>query len=144
MKRELVGSMVFDTGTLLEMLFSTPNGIKIREALKAGSLSARICELTVAETRYVLCRRLGEEEARTRISNLLNSGYAIVHPDSELIEYAAEYKCRRHLSLADCFSIALARKVATPVLFSRREKELVEEMSKKPFDVDILFLDDVL
>jgi hypothetical protein len=37
MKKELTGSMVFDTGTLLEMLFSTPNGIKTREALKAGS-----------------------------------------------------------------------------------------------------------
>ncbi|MEM3684043.1 MAG: PIN domain-containing protein [Conexivisphaerales archaeon] len=142
MKRELTGSMVFDTSALLEMLFSTPYRVKAREALKSHSLSLRVCDITMAEAEYVLCKRLGEDEAHDRITNLLKSGYVDVYPDSELIEDAAEYKCKRSLSLLNCFSLALAKRKGTPVVFARREKELEDEMSKKPFDVDILFLEE--
>ena len=136
MKRELEGSLVFDSGSILELLYSTSNGVKLKEVLKAESVEGNISEITVAEISYVLCRKLGTEEARTRVKNLLDSGYITVHETFKLIEYASDYKCKRNLSLA------LAKKLTVPVLFARREKELLDEISSKPFDVEILFLED--
>ncbi|MDG7027655.1 MAG: PIN domain-containing protein [Nitrososphaerota archaeon] len=143
MKRELAGNMALDAGTLLETLFSTPHGIKVKKALKSQSLSARVSNVTITEARYVLCRKLGESETNARMTNLLGSGYVAVHPDSELVEAAAEYKCKRSLSLADCFSLALAKRAGVPVLFARKERELVKEMSREPFDVEVLFLEEL-
>jgi len=34
MRKGLVGSLALDTSSLLELLFSTPHGIKLKEALK--------------------------------------------------------------------------------------------------------------
>lgn len=142
MKKGLVGSLAFDAGVVLELLYSTPHGSKLKEAIKNESVYGNISELCVAEVGYVLCRKLGGEEARVRIRNLLDSGYFLVHEDSELIEHATEYKCKRRLSLADCFTLALAKKIDAPALFAKREAELVKEISREPFDVEILFLED--
>jgi len=142
MKKELVGNMVFDTSTILELLYSTINGAKLKEALKAERIHSNISEVTITEAKYVLCRKLGNKEAQDRIKNLLDSGYISVHEDSKLIDYVAECKCKRRLSLADCFTLALARKMNAPALFAKREDELIKEMSKEPFDIEIWFLED--
>ncbi|MBO3753316.1 MAG: PIN domain-containing protein [Candidatus Brockarchaeota archaeon] len=112
----------------------------MKEAIKSETVYGNISELCVAEVGYVFCRKLGGREARVRIKNLLDSGYFFVHDDSELIEHAAEYKCKRSLSLADCFTLALAKKIDVPALFA--EAELIREISSEPFDVEILFLED--
>ncbi|MBO3839610.1 MAG: PIN domain-containing protein [Thermoproteota archaeon] len=142
MRKGLVGSLALDTSSLLELLFSTPHGIKLKEALKSEEAHGNVSTISIAELKYVLCRKLGVEEATIRVRSLLESGYVVMHDDSELVEYAAEYKCRRRLSLADCFTLALARKINIPALFARREEELVKEASREPFDVEILFLED--
>jgi len=77
------------------------------------------------------------------VEALLESRYLDVHPASGLLRASAEYKCARKISLADCFAIALAKEVGVPVLFSAKESDLIVEMSKEPFDVDILFLEDL-
>ncbi len=142
MKKELTGSLVFDTSSVLELLYSTKHGTKLKEALKAEKVEGNISEITVAETRHVLCRKLGSEEAQTRLKNLLDSGYISVHESSKLIDHASEYKCKRRFSLVDCFTLALAKKMGVPALFAKREEELMKEMSSEPFDVEILFLED--
>ena len=63
MKRELAGSLVFDASAVLDLLYSTRGGVKIREALKNEKVSASITEVNLAEVMYVLCRRLGSKEA---------------------------------------------------------------------------------
>ncbi|MEM0054099.1 MAG: PIN domain-containing protein [Nitrososphaeria archaeon] len=142
MKRELSGSLVLDTGALLELIYSTEKGLKLKDALKSEKVQANISELTLTELMYILCRKIGEKEAQDRVGYLLDSGYVILHEDSKLVELAAEYKCRRGISLADCFALALAKKISSPAIFARREDELLEEMSREPFDVKILFLED--
>ncbi len=57
MKKELSGSLVFDTGTLLELVYSTERGLKLKEALKSEMVQANISELTLTELKYVLCKR---------------------------------------------------------------------------------------
>ena len=36
------------------------------------------------------------------------------------------------------------KEMGIPVLFARREKELMAELDRRPFEVPILFLDDIL
>lgn len=144
MRRELEGDMVFDAGPILELIYSTSGGIRIREALKSEKLRCNISEVTLAEVSYILCRKLGIDESRARIRNLLESGYLSLQEISKIVEIAAEYKCKRALSLGDCFVIALAKMMNIPALFSKREDELVTEMSREALDVEVLFLEDLI
>jgi len=143
MRGELVGSMVFDTSTLLELIYSTERGRKLKEALKSERVLGNTTEVNIAEVRYVLCRRVGEEESKRRVDALISSGYITLHEISRLVDYASQYKCRRSLSLVDCFTLALAKKMDAPVVFARKEEELLREMSREKFDVEILFLEDI-
>jgi len=127
---------------LIELVYSTPAGYRLREKLKQGLVEAFTTELNIAELRYVLCRKLGLKESKVKVEKLLASGYIAVEDLSALIVEASELKCQRAISLADCFCLELARKTASKVLFARREKDLVNEMKKKSFEVEILFLED--
>ena len=59
----------------------------------------------------------------------------------ELRAGAAELKFQRSISLADCYSIAVARRKQIPI-FMKKEAEILEEMQKKPFEEEIRFIDD--
>ena len=142
MKGDLSGKLALDASALIELVFSTPTGLKLRKALEKEVVEAYTSELGIAELRYVLCRRLGWTESENRVDKLLASGYVRVEGMSLLIKEASKYKCERAISLADCFCLALARKNSCKSLFARREVDLTKEMQKKTFDVEILFLED--
>lgn len=142
MKGDLSGKLALDASALIELLFSTPAGLKLREALESEVVEACTTELGIAELRYVLCRRLGWAESEERVDKLLASGYIRVEAASLLVKEASRYKCERAISLADCFCLALAHKHSCKSLFARREGDLTKEMRKKPLDVEILFLED--
>ncbi|MBS7288812.1 MAG: hypothetical protein KIH01_08775 [Candidatus Freyarchaeota archaeon] len=38
----------------------------------------------------------------------------------------------------------MAKYVSAPALFAARERELVEEIEREPFDVNVMFLEDLL
>lgn len=142
MKKGLSGRLALDTSALIDLTFLTPAGFKLKEALKGGLVEAYTTELSIAELRYILCRRLGLIESNERADKLLASGYISVEDTHLLINDASRYKCERAISLADCFCLALARKSFCRALFAKEEKDLVREMQRKPFDVEILFLED--
>jgi len=142
MKRELAGSMAFDTSALLELIFSTPPGIMLKEKLLTESILAHTSEFNIFELRYVLCRRLGREEAEKRVNALVSSGYFFIHRTSRLIDKASLFKCRYAIAAGDCFTLAVAQRIEGPALFARREKELMAELEKDNVEVEILFLED--
>jgi len=142
MKRDLSGRLALDASALIELTFSTPTGLKLREALKSGAVEAHTTELGISELRYVLCRSLGYTESNERVDKLSASGYIAIEDTSPLIIDASKYKCERAISLADCFCLALAHNLFCTALFARREKDLVGEMQRKPLDIEILFLED--
>lgn len=144
MKRELKGALAFDASVLIEMVFFSKRGRKLVDLLIKDIVYAYTTEIALTELKYVLCRRIGREEAQDRVHKLIQSGYVSVVGTSELWEIAAEYKCERAISLADCFTLALAKKLKMPALFAKRERELIEEMERKPFDVKVIFLEDIL
>lgn len=142
MKRDLSGSLVLDASALIEALFFSPMGLRLVEALERNLVIAYTTEPNIAELRYIACRKLGLVGSKERVDKLLASGYIHVEETSFLIDEAARLKCERALSLADCFCLALARRFACRALFARREGDLTKEMRKKPFDVEIVFLED--
>jgi hypothetical protein len=56
---------------------------------------------------------------------------------------AAEIKWERALALGDCYTIANAKATNSAALFAFREEELKREMERKPFDVQIKFIEDL-
>jgi hypothetical protein len=99
-------------------------------------------EVALTELRYILCRGLGRAEADARVEKLLSSGYLMVEETSRLVAGAADYKCERAVSLPDCFTLSLGRHLSVPALFAGRERELLAEMERRAFDVEIQFLED--
>ena len=136
------GSMAFDAGALVELLFSTPGGVLLREALLSGDVFGYATELAIVEAKYVLCRRLGWEEAARRLDWLILSGFIQVEDISPLCQRAAELKCKMAIALPDCFTLSLAGVLSIPALFARRERELIEELNKVSLDIEVLFLED--
>ena len=142
MKRKLSGTLVFDASVLIELVYSTKGGVKLQRAMLDGSIDVQTTGIAITELRYILCRRLGEEETNQRVKKLLASGYITVEDISELIESAARCKCYRAISLPDCFTLSLAKLLASPAVFAKREEDLIKEMEKTPFDEEVLFLQD--
>lgn len=141
MKRDLKGKLAVDASALIELVYCESPGQKLKEALESEIVEAWTTELAVSELRYILCRKIGWPESNERVEKILASGYIRIEDTSPLIEEASKTKCKRAISLPDCFTLALAQKIGGCALFAQKEKDLANEMQRKPFEVDILFLD---
>lgn len=144
MKRGLRGDMAFDTGVLLEFFSGSRAGEVVYRAMRERRVFPLITELNLVELHYVLCRKVGFEDASQKVSALVESGCIQVVETGRVSQRAARLKCERSISLADCFTIALGEEMGIPALFARREKELLTELDRRPFEVPILFLDEIL
>jgi len=139
-KRELKGAFAADAGVLIDLVYGTPQGLALREAMLDETVALLTHELAVTELRYILYRSLGKLEAWARVDKLLASGYLMVEDISGLTESAAGIKCERPLALPDCFTLALGKSLSLPALFAKRERELAAEIAKKPFEHEVCFL----
>lgn len=72
MRRDLSGKLVLDTSTLIELVFSISIGLKLKEALEMDSLKLYTTELSIAELRYILCRRLGLIQSNKMVNKLFS------------------------------------------------------------------------
>ena len=142
MNPDLKGKLAIDTSALIELIYCDEPGQKLKKALENDLVQAWTTELAIAELRYVLCRKLGWPDSTDRVDKLLASGYIQVEDTVQLINEAAKTKCERAISLPDCFTLALAHKIAGTALFARKEHDLTKEMRKKPFEANIVFLCD--
>jgi hypothetical protein len=59
-------------------------------------------------------------------------GYVLIHEDSELEELFSHHKFRSDHSLADCFAIALERKLGAPCSSRGRSGMVVRSEGKRP------------
>jgi predicted nucleic acid-binding protein len=138
----LKGKLAVDASVLIELIYCEATGQKLKQALEADLIEAWTTELALTELRYILCRKLGWSESSKRVSKLLASGYFKVEDTLKIMNDAAKLKCCRAISLPDCFTIALAQAINGNALFARKEQDLTTEMQRKPFDIDVLFLED--
>ena len=135
------GKLAVDASALIELVYCEAQGQKLKQALENDLVEAWTTELALTELRYILCRKLGWSESSKRANKLLASGYFKVEDTLKLMNEAAKLKCCRAISLPDCFTIALAQEISGTALFARKEQDLTTEMQRKPFDIDVLFLD---
>lgn len=143
-KRGLAGRLALDSSALIELLLASERGRALKSLMVKGTVLPYVTRLSLAETAYVLCRKIGWKLAWRKVEALCESRYVVVSEDEEVYKEAARYKCWRALALADCFTLALAKCVGAPALFSTREGELEAEMERKPLDVEVVFMDEVL
>jgi len=140
----LSGSLAFDASVIIEMLLSSDLGKTVEEALMADSAEAHSSEVNLAEAEYVLCRKLGPERAKSKLDGLRKSNYLLTVNTEHASRIAAEIKCSRGLALADCYTLATAKVTGSRALFTFRERELQREMKKRPCDVEVIFLEDLM
>jgi predicted nucleic acid-binding protein len=133
--------MVFDTGVLLELALGSPASAKIKERVANGEMFPLTGELNLAELRYVLCRKVGDERAARALGHLRRASQVKIVPPSEFLDRAAKLKCSRSLSLVDCVTISMGESLGLPVLFARHESELVRELKRSAFATHITFLE---
>lgn len=136
------GYYALDGGALIELCLDTRAGEVLRDALKTGEAIAYTHELAITEALYILCRRVGWDEAKRSVDSFLLSGYLIVETISALTKGASRLKCERPVAISDCFTLALAVSKGISALFADRESELVREMERRSLGVDVEFISD--
>ena len=141
-RQDLKGKLAVDASALIELVYCEPQGQKLKQALENDLVEAWTTELALTELRYILCRKLGWSVSSERVNKLLASGYFKVEDTLKLMNEAAKLKCCRAISLPDCFTIALSQEISGTALFARKEQDLTTEMQRKPFGINVLFLDE--
>ena len=142
MKINLIDIYAIDTGALIELCTHSIMGDRLRDILKNGEIIAYTHEIALTELSYILCRKIGWENAKRAVDSLLLSGYINIYDVSNLIEETSKIKCERPIALSDCLTLALAKEMKAKALFATRENEILREMNRKPFETEIEFLID--
>jgi predicted nucleic acid-binding protein len=140
MSKEPNGSMVFDTGILVEIIRGSKPAVELKSRLESGTLTPHTTDLNLFELGYLTCRREGWTKAKSVVESIRESGYFEVHEVQEFLWDAARMKCDRAISIVDCITISLGDALSIPILFARHEKELDDELKKRPFRVELRFL----
>lgn len=136
----LRGHVALDSSVLVEILDGSEIGSKLTKALLNEEIIAHASFVNMAEAEYILCRKIGHDDARNAVEGLLNSGYVAVEEDPAIHALASRLKCERSISLADCYTFAVAMVTLSRPVFLSKEEELLKEMKKKPFETDPIFL----
>jgi len=140
----LTGNTAFDSSTLIEYLMGTKAGETIREYFETlePEETSNCSLLAISEIFYVLCRLRGATFAENKMNDMLRSQVLRIYNTTELAIETGKIKCERAISLADCSCIATAKLADAKAVFARKEEELTTEMERKPFDVEIIFLEE--
>jgi len=133
--------VALDSGALIEILEATSRGAQLLDAIRMATVTPHASLVNIAETEYVLCRKVGHASASRRIDALLASGYLAIEDDPSVHRAAAAVKCARAISLADCYTLAVADATSSTPVFAHREEELLKEIGRRPFPVAPFFLD---
>ena len=143
--RGLRGNIALDSSVLIEYLMGTRTGEILKEYFETLKPEEKVsCSLlTISEVFYVLCRLRGEKFAEEKVNDILASRVLDICDSAEAAVKTGKIKCERGISLADCSCIAVAEMTNAKAVFAKREKELAKEMEKKPFNVEIIFLQDL-
>jgi predicted nucleic acid-binding protein len=134
-----------DSGVVLAYYLDEQVGeIAREEILESTSSTVYHSRLCVSDLFYVLCRRTGRRVAVDYTRAFLDSGHGLLRDSDEIDMAAGACKCERAISLADCYVIATAICHHASAVFAHHERDLDSEIKKKPFDVQVVFLEDLV
>ncbi len=129
-----------DSSVLLAYLLGEKLGERARMVLEDENRRLFLPHTAVSEAYYILCRKRGARYADGVVSLFLEGNYAETLSSAEIDMVAGKYKCERSISLADCYVLASAKLRNASALFAQRDSDLLKEMEKRGFDVEICFL----
>lgn len=134
--------MTLDTSAIIEYLTGTKLGTIVKDYFETLKPDEKVyCSLySISEIFYVLCRLKGLEYTVDRINTMLNSRVIEINNTEEMALKAGRLKCERAISIGDCSCIATAKITRSRAIFAQKEKEIVNTIKRKPFNVEILFL----
>lgn len=140
--RGLRGNIALDSSALIEYLMGTKAGETIKEYFETlkPEETANCSILAISEIFYILCRLKGVAFAEEKIDDMIKSQVLRIYNTTELAIETGKIKCERAVSIADCSCIATGKLSNAKAVFARKEKELIKEIERKPFDVEIIFL----
>jgi len=136
-------SVSIDSSCLIALQANEELGNRFKERAKQD-WDVYCSEFAILETFYVLCRKFGIGIAEQKVTSLKESGVIQIEPIITLSKDAALIKCQRPIAIGDCFTIALARKINGDAIFCKKEQELKKALDKQPFDVNVLFFEDLI
>ena len=148
-KNELRSSPIsIDSGVVLAYLLGEESGNLVRTSIfsndeSAGKRASYISGPSLAELHCILCRIRGTGYAAETIETIMGAGYVTRVSSASLDIEAGRYKCARSIALADCYVLGAAKILRAKAVFARREEDLVGEIEKRSFDVEIVFLEDL-
>lgn len=125
--------LVLDSWAVLTFLHKEKAHDKIRKKLDVaskGKITLFISIINIAEIYYKLIRNVGKEEAIKTIYSLDQLSIKVIPVTNELIFRAAEFKADYPISLADCFTVVLAKEKKAPILTGDPEFKKVEKLVK--------------
>lgn len=134
-------NVIFDGGAVIELLLSGVDSELYKKIINEKIIPTTSI-LAVIETEYILCRKLGKDKALEKIDAFLSSNYFDIISLDSLRREISLLKCYNPIALPDCTTVAIALNKKVPALFARREKELVKQMEKEPFNIQMFFLED--
>jgi predicted nucleic acid-binding protein len=139
---EIKGSIAIDTGVLVEYIEDSALGKIFKEKILENDTfeEFHISPLVYTEILYIYCRSLGFDQAKFTVQNLLKD--FIIAEERQLRDEAAKLKCQYAISIADCYSIALAI-IKNLTLYMKKEDEIEKALKKGKFPVEIIFIDDL-
>ena len=134
--------VVFDAGDVIELLLSGEESELFKSILN-DDLVPMATSLAIIETEYILCRKIGKEEAFKKVDNLIDSNFINIQSLENFIRDISILKCNNQIALPDCATIALATRNKIPALFAKKERELKKPIKNKSFKIDIYFLEEL-
>lgn len=136
----LEGHLALDSSVMVEVLDGSDLGMKVSTSLETRGFYGHASYVNFAESGYVLCRKMGHEKAMEATNALIASNVIVIEENPEIHSIVSRIKCERAISLADCYTFAVAELIESRPVFARREKDLLLEMSRKPFRAEPIFL----
>ena len=136
----LKGNLAFDSSVLVEIFSDSELGNLVFARLQDEEVVSHTSWVNLAEATYVTCRKLGHEKARAAAKDLLDSGFINLQEDIRIHTLASGIKCDRAISLADCYTFAVADVTGSVPVFAKAETELTREIKKRPFEPPPVFL----
>ncbi len=135
--------VVFDGGAVIELLLSGEESELFKSILN-DVIVPMTTNLAIIEAEYILCRKIGKEEAFKKVDNLIDSNFFNIQPIENFIRDISTLKCNNPIALPDCATIVLATNNKIPALFANKERELKKPIENKSFKIDIYFLEELL
>ena len=116
--------LILDACAIIALLRNEVGGDLVAEYLKNDNYSCCIHVVNLCEVYYDVMRRDGQEKANDMINNLQEIGVIFQNDiDAEFWQLAAQYKATiRRISLADCFALALSKRLNGTLITSDRKE----------------------